>query len=148
MPLAPPLAAGGIPSFEPPMADAPGLATIPPLNAPNVPDFAPPATIETTSNFATVVVTLPADAKLFVEGQEWTRDAGLSTRTFRSPPLDPGRNYFYTFKIEVQRGGKTVPATQEARLQAGKTARVTFAELGTGTSQSLTRFVMLQASQE
>ncbi len=135
----PPLA--GVPSFEPPMAGAPDAAALPPLDAPAAP-MLPPAAVETTSNFATVVVSMPADAKLFVEGQEWTSDAGLPTRTFRTPAIDAGRTYYYAFKMEVVRGGRTLSQTQEARLQAGKTSRVVFTELSAGTSRSLAQFAV------
>lgn len=138
--IAPPLAAG-IPSIEPPVAEGPDIAGLPPVNAPTIPGV-PSATVDTTSNFATVVVTLPADAKLFVEGQEWTNDANQATRIFRTPPIDAGRDYFYAFKIEVVRGGRTLSQSQEARLQAGKTSRVTFAELSAGTSRSVTQFAV------
>lgn len=144
LPMAPPLMAGGILSFEPPLADGPGVTALPPPYAPRPSELLPPATVDVSANFATVVVSLPADARLFVEGQEWTADAGLATRTFRTPPIDPGRLYYYAFRMEVQRGGRAVQATEEVRLQAGKTARVTFAEPATGTSRYAAQFAVLR----
>src|SRR5262249_57283089 len=56
-------------------------------------------------NQATVVVGLPAQAKLYVDGQE----ANLTSdrRSFTTPELDANRDYYYTLKAIAQSKGET-----------------------------------------
>jgi uncharacterized protein (TIGR03000 family) len=82
----------------------------------------------TPANQTTVVVTLPADARLFVDGQQLNLTGAV--RQFRTPDLKPGTKYAYTIKIEVDRAGKSVDQTQTVNLEPGKTAQVHFAEPG------------------
>jgi uncharacterized protein (TIGR03000 family) len=91
---------------------------------------APPVLDEaqTSPNQVTVVVTLPADARLLVDGQPLALTGPV--RVFRTPPLDPTRDYFYELTMEVERGGRTVRRTQTVWFRAGKVARVEFAEPG------------------
>jgi uncharacterized protein (TIGR03000 family) len=86
-----------------------------------------PALGETrTSNQATFVVTLPANARLVADG---TVIPGTGpVRVFVTPPLDPAREYFYDLAIEVDRDGKVLRDQQTVKFQAGKTANVTFGE--------------------
>jgi uncharacterized protein (TIGR03000 family) len=51
-------------------------------------------------------------------------------RVFRTPPLDPNRDYYYELTMEVDRNGRTVRRTQTVWYRAGKVARVEFAEPG------------------
>jgi uncharacterized protein (TIGR03000 family) len=73
---------------------------------------------------ARVIVTLPADARLTVEGK--TVATGSGERHFISPPLEKGTNYRYTFKAEVVRNDQTVTQTREVRVRAGEETRVRF----------------------
>jgi uncharacterized protein (TIGR03000 family) len=75
---------------------------------------------------ATIVVSLPADAKLTVDG-ETTRSIG-KFRVFTSPNLTPGKSYSYTLKAEVQRDGKPVSWEQTVSVQAGRQASVSMTE--------------------
>src|SRR5947207_2106362 len=50
---------------------------------------------------ATVTVRLPADARLFAEGQPLTHAGG--EKTFVTPELPPGRDFTYTFRAEYVR---------------------------------------------
>jgi uncharacterized protein (TIGR03000 family) len=77
---------------------------------------------------AHVVVTLPEGARLLVEGQP-TRQTGAS-RTFVSPPLEPGVNYTYELTAEVVRDGKSLAQTKNVRVRAGETTKVDFSTLG------------------
>ena len=73
-------------------------------------------------NAATVVVTLPADAKLTVDG-----DATVSTsseRTFETPELVAGKTYAYTLEATFQQDGKAVVVSKKIKIEAGKTATV------------------------
>src|SRR5262245_18379136 len=71
---------------------------------------------------ATIVVTLPADAKLTIDDYATTATSGR--RTFVSPALDPGKDYVYTLKADVMRDNKPVTVTREARVRAGETTTV------------------------
>ena len=82
----------------------------------------------TPSNQTTVVVTLPTDARLFVDGQQMNLTGEV--RQFRTPDLQAGSKYAYTIRMEVERNGKTVDQTQTVNLEPGKTAQVHFAEPG------------------
>jgi uncharacterized protein (TIGR03000 family) len=72
---------------------------------------------------ARLLVRLPADATLSVEGTPTTSTQGV--RSFISPPLQPGRDYLYTLKAEVMRDGKRVERTKDVRVHAGEQSDVT-----------------------
>jgi uncharacterized protein (TIGR03000 family) len=74
---------------------------------------------------ATILVSLPADAQLTVDG---TATQSTSTnRVFVSPVLEPGKDFYYTLKAEFVRNGKRVAASKEVTVRAGKETRVSFA---------------------
>jgi uncharacterized protein (TIGR03000 family) len=81
-----------------------------------------------SSNEATIVVRLPADAKLTFDGT--ATQSTDSVRTFTSPPLEPGKEYQYTLRAEMTRDGKKVERTRDVKVRAGQTSNVTidFAE--------------------
>lgn len=72
---------------------------------------------------ATIVVSLPADAKLFVDDAVTT--STTATRAFASPALEQGKDYFYTLKAEVVRDGKTYSASRRVAVRAGEETAVT-----------------------
>jgi uncharacterized protein (TIGR03000 family) len=72
---------------------------------------------------ATIVVSLPAEARLMIEGEETRSTSG--DRTFVSPPLQPGKTYYYSLKAEVERNGKKETASQNVEVRAGQESRVT-----------------------
>jgi uncharacterized protein (TIGR03000 family) len=76
------------------------------------------------ANRAKVVVHLPSDARFYVEDRLVKTENGK--REFLTPILEPGANYRYTFKVEVERDGKTVVQTKEARVRAGQETVVHF----------------------
>jgi uncharacterized protein (TIGR03000 family) len=73
---------------------------------------------------ATVLVSVPAGAELWFDGQK-TAQTGPE-RTFRSPPLPPGKAYVYTVRARWTEGGKPREQIQPVSLQPGGTARLTF----------------------
>jgi len=82
---------------------------------------------------ATVIVTLPADARLFVGKDPMALELMALTgavRTFRTPALQPGKKANYTIKMEVERAGKKQDETKEVELQPGKTTQVFFGDPG------------------
>jgi uncharacterized protein (TIGR03000 family) len=77
---------------------------------------------------ATIVVELPAEAKLLIDGQPTT--SGSSQRVFVSPDLDSSRDYHYTLKAEAVRDGKPVVVEKRVTVRGGQTTpvRLTFPE--------------------
>lgn len=83
-------------------------------------------------NQATIVVELPEDARLYVDGQ--FADLPSATRSFVTPKLEAGRSYAYTLKAEVVRGGRTLTHEERVIFQAGDTARMRFDEAAFGAA--------------
>jgi uncharacterized protein (TIGR03000 family) len=75
-----------------------------------------------------MVVEVPADAKVYVDGVE-TKLANLTTRNFVTPPLEPGRAFAYDVRVEVTRDGKTLAETQQVVVRAGEQSRAVFRKL-------------------
>src|SRR5262249_49731986 len=73
---------------------------------------------EETAAPATLVVTLPADAKLSID--DYVTNSTSEQRTFQSPPLTPGKTYSYTLKAEIMRGNKPQVVTKEVTIRAGE----------------------------
>jgi len=71
---------------------------------------------------ATIVVTLPVDAKLTIDDTATKATSG--TRVFSSPVLEPGKDYFYTLKAEMIQDGKPVTASKRISVRAGEETRV------------------------
>ncbi|MBX9626966.1 MAG: TIGR03000 domain-containing protein [Gemmataceae bacterium] len=76
-----------------------------------------------TSGEATVVITLPADARLTFNGVPAAATGG--TRTFRTPVLDAGREYAYDLTAEVLEGGTIRSAKRRVVLRANERVEVT-----------------------
>jgi uncharacterized protein (TIGR03000 family) len=76
---------------------------------------------------AEVIVKLPADAKLFVDGQRIELTAG--TRAVVTPALEPGQDYFYMVRAEAVRDGKTVEENRRVIVRAGYTTNLDFSKL-------------------
>ena len=71
---------------------------------------------------ATLVVSLPADAKLLVNDVPTTSTS--ATRIFVTPTLNPGKDYHYDLTAEVIRDGQKVMTTQQVAVRAGEETRV------------------------
>ena len=78
----------------------------------------------TTPAAALVVVNLPADARLFVDGEATTSKS--ETRVFITPELQPGKGFSYTMTAEVMRNGKPVSVEEKVSVRAGETTQVSF----------------------
>lgn len=74
-----------------------------------------------------VTVRLPADAKLTVDGVVCPLTS--ATRTFDTPPLEPGRQYYYMLTAEVTRDGKVQSDTKRVIVEAGQESSVDFGDL-------------------
>jgi uncharacterized protein (TIGR03000 family) len=73
---------------------------------------------------ARVTVRVPRDARLFVDGVSYP--SGSRERSFHTPPLQAGKNYFYTIRAEVEREGQTVRKSKRVTVAAGKQVTVSF----------------------
>ncbi len=78
--------------------------------------------VQAPNNTAKIYVTLPADAKLSIDGRPTASTSG--SRVFRSPNLAPGRTFHYVLQATVVRGGKTETVTKRVAVRAGKSTRV------------------------
>jgi uncharacterized protein (TIGR03000 family) len=72
---------------------------------------------------ATIVVRLPVDTKLTIEGHATRSTSAL--RTFTTPPLEPGREFEYTLKAELTQAGRTQTTTTQVTVRAGEETFVT-----------------------
>jgi uncharacterized protein (TIGR03000 family) len=96
------------------------------------------ASLESGFRPASLTVQLPEDAKLFVDNKPMK--TASSTRTFRTPALQPGQTYYYDLRAEVLREGRVVDRTQRVLVRAGENVTASFADLGADADrQALTR---------
>lgn len=101
-----------------------GTPVAPPVTAPAgdskpMPTDTKPSDKKAPETTAKVIVNVPADAKLFIEGVAMTSTGAV--RHFESPALVPGKLYTYTLKAEVVRDGKAVTTSRTVDVQAGQT---------------------------
>jgi uncharacterized protein (TIGR03000 family) len=82
----------------------------------------PPEEASAGSNTATLVVSLPPDAKLMIDDHSMISTGTL--RAFITPPLTPGKDYGYDLKAEAMRNGETVTATKHVIVRAGQQTRI------------------------
>jgi uncharacterized protein (TIGR03000 family) len=71
---------------------------------------------------ATIVVSLPAAAKLAIDDTITTSTSG--TRVFASPALERGKDFYYTLKGELLFDGRTLTASKQVKVRAGEESRV------------------------
>jgi uncharacterized protein (TIGR03000 family) len=98
--------------------------------------FVVPAAVAAQEAPARIVVQLPADAVLFVDGVRL--QAGGPTRIIETPPLDPNERYSYTLRMETTRDGVARKTSKRVTFAAGETVRVAFAEPGATTAPTKT----------
>jgi uncharacterized protein (TIGR03000 family) len=72
---------------------------------------------------ATLVLSLPADAKVTLDGVVTTSTS--ATRTFVTPELLPAKEFVYVLSAEIVRDGQTLTVKQEVTVRAGEETRVT-----------------------
>jgi uncharacterized protein (TIGR03000 family) len=93
-------------------------------NKPSVETLGPPENEAKAAGPATIVVRLPAQASLSINDR--ASKLTSPTRKFVSPPLQPGKDYYYTLKAEIERDGRPVTATQRVAVHAGEEKQVLF----------------------
>jgi uncharacterized protein (TIGR03000 family) len=72
---------------------------------------------------ATIIVSLPSDAKLTIDGAATTSTS--AERTFISPELPVDRSFNYSLQAEFQLEGRTVTVSKMVSVRAGMESRVT-----------------------
>jgi uncharacterized protein (TIGR03000 family) len=80
-------------------------------------------------NAAAVVLKAPANVRLSVDGRDIPRTT--IEQTFRTPDLEPGYWYTYTFTANTIRDGQPTTFTKQVRVQAGQTFEADFTRLST-----------------
>jgi uncharacterized protein (TIGR03000 family) len=73
---------------------------------------------------ATIIVSLPADARLFIDGNATTSTS--ARRTLVTPELAFGTTYVYTMRAEVVRDGQVQSQSQQVNVIGGAVANVQF----------------------
>ena len=63
-------------------------------------------------------------AKAKVTIDDTITESTSATRTFVSPPLEPGAEYNYNIKVEIIRDGRPVIAEKQITVRAGEIAKV------------------------
>jgi uncharacterized protein (TIGR03000 family) len=79
---------------------------------------------EEETSTGTIQVSLPAEAQLTVDGQQTTSTS--TRRTFVSPNLQPGYQYFYTLRATMTRDGQALTQTQRVAVRPGQVTRISF----------------------
>ena len=77
---------------------------------------------------AQITVKVPQDARLWVDNVECPLTSAV--RTFNTPPLDRGRSYFYTMRVQLNRNGETASDSQRVMIAAGSRVEVDFTSVG------------------
>jgi uncharacterized protein (TIGR03000 family) len=72
---------------------------------------------------ATLIVSLPADAKLTIDDHVTTSTS--AQRTFVTPDLAAGQEYHYTLTAEVTVDGKPIVFSERVTVKAGESSRIT-----------------------
>jgi uncharacterized protein (TIGR03000 family) len=105
---------------------APLMTPVPPTGEkiPVTPKEVKPKEPEEIAAPATLVVNVPADAVLTIDGSA-TRSTS-SRRVFESPTLEPGREFHYTLKATYTRDGQPVVLSKTVTVKAGAEAVVDF----------------------
>jgi len=73
---------------------------------------------------ATIVVSLPADARLIVDGNATTSTS--DRRTLFTPALEVGSTYVYSMRAEIVRDGRTESQTQQVTVRGGEVSNIQF----------------------
>lgn len=73
-------------------------------------------------------VLLPADAQLYLEDVLQRRSTAQGYQ-IRTPPLEPGEDYFYSLRAELNQGDRRVTLRRRVPLRAGKTTAIDLSSL-------------------
>jgi uncharacterized protein (TIGR03000 family) len=96
----------------------------PPPAGPKGENLPPPIKKTSVDMPANVLVTLPADARLTIDGQPTTSVSAV--RHFSTPNLAPDRDFVYSLKAEIVRDGRRLESMRRVVVRAGQESRVVF----------------------
>jgi uncharacterized protein (TIGR03000 family) len=85
-----------------------------------------PARAQAAPAPAEITVLVRADAEIFFEGKPTTQRG--AERVFTSPPLDPGKTYYYDVLARWKANGETVERTRQVPVSSGARVRVSFVQ--------------------
>jgi len=92
--------------------------------------IAPPEAASVDRSAAMLVVTVPADATVYLVDQKMSLTG--TERRYRIPLPDPGKEYTYPIRVEVVRDGKTLVSRSEQKVRGGQRFEVAVAEMVDG----------------
>jgi uncharacterized protein (TIGR03000 family) len=72
---------------------------------------------------AIILVTVPENTKVTFNG--WTSSSNSTKRRFKTPALQPGKDYAYTLRAEIIRDGQTLVRTHQVVVRAGQETEAT-----------------------
>jgi uncharacterized protein (TIGR03000 family) len=93
------------------------------------------STVPVGSTSATLIVTVPADAKVWFNDTPTTSSGQF--REFDTPPLAPGKRYTYTVRARWKENGHEVTQTQQVQVTAGVHLHVDFPNSPKTTGEAL-----------
>ena len=73
---------------------------------------------------ARITVKLPMDARLWVDNVNCPLTS--DERSFKTPALTPGQQYYYTLRMEVEKDGRVVSENRRVFVAAGQQVNVDF----------------------
>jgi uncharacterized protein (TIGR03000 family) len=114
----------GAPSYD---RGAPGGPGRRPETVPAPKPGTPPKGTEEETSLpapATIRVSLPANARLMVDGVPTSSMS--ATRLFVSPERPRDKTFFYTLTGEINRDGQTVSTSKQVQVRAGEESNVSF----------------------
>jgi uncharacterized protein (TIGR03000 family) len=77
--------------------------------------------VVTDASIATIVVSVPANAKVTIDGQATV--STTATRYFQTPSLTAGKSYAYTVEAAFVKDGAPVKVSKKVNFKAGDTVR-------------------------
>ena len=129
------------PAYGAPVIVTPGVTTppmpmggtIPPKADPKADPTPDPKKKTGEGSGASLKIRVPAEAKLFVDGQ--LVSAAGAERAFFTPALAPGQKYFYDVRAEVTVAGQVVAEERRVVVEAGAAVTESFGKLFAAVGQ-------------
>ena len=85
------------------------------------------------SDVATIAVTVPENATVFLEGQKMLSDGGV--RRYTTPRLAPGKEFLYAIRVTWEENGKVVERNREITIGAGDRVNLIFLAVPDGDNR-------------
>jgi uncharacterized protein (TIGR03000 family) len=80
---------------------------------------------------AMILLNVPAGVAIAANGQNMSLPVPTLHPTFVTPPLEPGRDYYYDFKVTAEQDGKAVTRTKRVTVRPGAVVRLSYADMQT-----------------